>query len=191
MFSVHLQSSLLIFCKTECIFFPYLHLQQRPGGEAPIFNLQHSISIAFFFFILICSEALLNCNLTISLSEEIKYSYVKKYSLTSRPEIECTDMGTGFLLLFVFCGRSSYWLHEELFPFSHRRILHPRAVKLYLILHCVLTWRNHLSCKIEHVLHQMMLHTSSWNSIKWPVISDPWSWWHPRILVLPIHTQVL
>ena len=49
MFSVHLQSSLLIFCKTECIFFPYLHLQQRPGGEAPIFNLQHSISIAFFF----------------------------------------------------------------------------------------------------------------------------------------------
>ena len=62
-------SSLLIFCKAECILFTY-----HQGSERPIFNLQRSITIASFLFVLICSEVLLNCDLIMSLSQEAKYS---------------------------------------------------------------------------------------------------------------------
>ena len=65
-------------------------------------NLQHSISIVSFLFVLICSEALLNFYLTMPLSEEMKLSYVKKCSLTSRPEVECTDIETDFFTFADF-----------------------------------------------------------------------------------------
>ena len=41
-------------------------------------HLQHLIRMATFVFILICSEALLNCHLTMSMNKATKYSYVKK-----------------------------------------------------------------------------------------------------------------
>ena len=41
-------------------------------------HLQHLIRMATFVFVLICSEALLNCHLTMSLNKETKYSYVEK-----------------------------------------------------------------------------------------------------------------
>ena len=93
--SVYLQSSQLIFSKTECILFWYHICSKSHRSEGPIFNLRPSITVAFLFS-LICSEAFLNFYLTMSLSEENKCSYVKKFLLTSCPEIEFTDIETDF-----------------------------------------------------------------------------------------------
>ena len=88
------------------VFFSHTAIcNKEPESEGPIFNLEGSIIIASFLFLLICSQALLSCHLTMSLSEEIKHCYVRKWSLTSRPEIECTDIETASLLLFAFFER--------------------------------------------------------------------------------------
>ena len=93
--SVYQQSPQLIFSKTECILFWYHICSKSHRSEGPVFNLRPSITVAFLFS-LICSEAFLNFHLTMSLSEENKCSYVKKFLLTSCPEIEFTDIETDF-----------------------------------------------------------------------------------------------
>ena len=78
------------------------------------------------------------------LCKEIKYSYVKKCSLTGRPEIECTSIERGFFTFVCFRVEDiHYWRPEELVPFSYQIILYTIALKLYLALRCVLTWWNH------------------------------------------------
>ena len=65
-------------------------------------HLQHLIRMATFVFVLICSEALLNCHLTMSLNKETKYSYVEKCFFDQCPEIECNDVALGFLTFVYF-----------------------------------------------------------------------------------------
>ena len=62
-----------------------------------IFNLKSSFILMAFLFIFIRSEAFLNFQFSMSLSEEIKYSYVRKCSLTSRPKVECANTESSFL----------------------------------------------------------------------------------------------
>ena len=90
---LYLQLSLLIFCKSECILFPYRHLQQRPGEWRTNFLLFFLFSFALKHF----STAILLCLWAKRLN-----TLTYKCPLTSSLEIECNDIETGFFTFVCF-----------------------------------------------------------------------------------------
>ena len=160
MLFVYLQPSLLIFCKIGYIIFLYRHLQQRPQEWRTHFQfstLDYHRFFSFFSYLLWSTSQLPSI---MSLSEEITLTLKKALWPVVQKLLIRRTLILRWASLFCLLPVEDlhYWLPEELVPFSHWRIFHQITLTFYLILHCVLTWWNHLSCKKDHVLHQMVPH---------------------------------